>query len=168
MECQLAVIPVLQSSDQSDLCTPLLLQINTQSQRELTEAGTTYNKWQITITMARAYLTTTAHGSHFHATPSCYVQSGIHLPGLSHRDADITKLTCKHLIPQSYVPTEAVPFKCRLRQWHYSCTSFYCCCLSKGAYIESNLPLKGANCSKKIVTAIAWRWLAASSGVGSQ
>lgn len=40
--------------------------------------------------------------------------------------------------------------------------SFYCCCLSKGAYIESNFPLKGANCSQKIVTAIAWRWLAAS------
>lgn len=39
--------------------------------------------------------------------------------------------------------------------------SFYCCCLSKGAYIESNFPLKGANCSQKIVTAIAWRWLAA-------
>lgn len=38
---------------------------------------------------------------------------------------------------------------------------FYCCCLSKGAYIESNFPLKGANCSQKIVTAIAWRWLAA-------
>lgn len=46
--------------------------------------------------------------------------------------------------------------------------SFYCCCLSKGAYIESNFPLKGANCSQKIVTAIAWRWLAASFGVGSQ
>lgn len=41
--------------------------------------------------------------------------------------------------------------------------SFYCCCLSKGAYIESNFPLKGANCSQKIVTAIARRWLAASS-----
>lgn len=46
--------------------------------------------------------------------------------------------------------------------------SFYCCCLSKGAYIESNFPLKGTNCSQKIVTAIAWRWLAASFGVGSQ
>lgn len=46
--------------------------------------------------------------------------------------------------------------------------SFYCCCLSKGAYIESNFPLKAANCSQKIVTAIAWRWLAASFGVGSQ
>lgn len=45
---------------------------------------------------------------------------------------------------------------------------FYCCCLSKGAYIESNFPLKGVNCSQKIVTAIAWRWLAASFGVGSQ
>lgn len=39
--------------------------------------------------------------------------------------------------------------------------SFYCC-LSKGAYIESNFPLKGPNCSQKIVTDIAWRWLAAS------
>lgn len=46
--------------------------------------------------------------------------------------------------------------------------SFYCCCLSKGAYIESNFPLKGANCSQKIVTAIAWRWLDASFGVGSK
>lgn len=42
--------------------------------------------------------------------------------------------------------------------------SFYCCCLSKGAYIESNFPLKGANCSQKIVTAIAWRWLDAFFG----
>lgn len=35
---------VLQSVDQSDLCTPLLLQINTRSQQELTEAGATCNK----------------------------------------------------------------------------------------------------------------------------
>lgn len=46
--------------------------------------------------------------------------------------------------------------------------SFYCCCLSKAAHIESNFPLKATNCSQKIVTAIAWRWLAASSDVGSQ
>lgn len=46
--------------------------------------------------------------------------------------------------------------------------SFYCCCLSKGAYIESNFPLKVRNCSQKIVTAIAWRWLAASFVVGSE
>lgn len=62
--------------------------------------------------MARAYLTTPAHGSHFHVMPSCYVQSGIHLLGLSHTDADITRLSCKHLIPQSYVPAEAVLAKC--------------------------------------------------------
>lgn len=46
--------------------------------------------------------------------------------------------------------------------------SLYCCCLSKGAYIESNFPLKVANCSQKIVTAIACRWLAASFGAGSE
>lgn len=62
--------------------------------------------------MARAYLTTPAHGSYFHVMPSCYVQSGIHLLGLSHTDADITRLSCKHLIPQSYVPAEAVLAKC--------------------------------------------------------
>lgn len=111
--------------------------------------------------MVRAYLTTAAHGSHFPVMPSCYVQSGIHLPGLSRTDADITRLTCKHLIPQSCVAAEAVADKCWQRQRYYSCTFFYCCCLSNGAYIESNFPLKGANCSQKIVTAIAWRWLAA-------
>lgn len=46
--------------------------------------------------------------------------------------------------------------------------SFYCCCLSKGAYIESNFPLKGANCLQKIVTAIAWRWLDVSFGCWQQ
>lgn len=123
MECQPGVIPVC-CRVLSDLCTPLLLQINTHSQQELTEAGTTYNKWQFTITMARAYLTTTAHGSNFHVMPSCYVQSGIHLPGRIHTDADITKLTCKHLIPQSYVYTEAVPVKCWQKQQYYSCIFF--------------------------------------------
>lgn len=69
----------------------------------------------------REHLTTTAHGSNFHAMPSCYVQSGIHLLGLSHTDADITRLTCKHLIPQSYVRPGAVPAKCWQRRRHYSC-----------------------------------------------
>lgn len=40
--------------------------------------------------------------------------------------------------------------------------SFYCCCLSKGAYIESNFPLKGPNCLQEIVTDVAGRWLASS------
>lgn len=40
MERQLGVIAVCL---QRDLCTPVLLQINTDSQQELTEAGATYN-----------------------------------------------------------------------------------------------------------------------------
>lgn len=46
--------------------------------------------------------------------------------------------------------------------------SFYCCCLSKGAYIESNFPLKGPNCLQEIVTDIAGRWLASSFAAGRQ
>lgn len=119
MECQPVVRPACCSVDQSDLCTIPHLQINTHGQQELTQAGTTYNKWQFTIAVASAYLTTAAHGSNFHVMPSCYVQSGIHLPGLSRADADITKLTYKHLIPQSY--SGAVQAKCWQRQWHNSC-----------------------------------------------
>lgn len=45
---------------------------------------------------------------------------------------------------------------------------FYCCCLSKGAYIESNFPLKGPNCLQEIVTDVAGRWLASSFAAGSR
>lgn len=80
--CESRVLRVaVLSVDQSDLCTIPHLQINTHGQQELTQAGTTYNKQQFTIAIARAYLTTAAHGGNFHVMPNCYVHSGIHLPG---------------------------------------------------------------------------------------
>lgn len=71
--------PVFSGNEMSTLCrcrkvlikvtfVPVLCasQINTHTvNNTLTDEGTTYNKWQFTITMARAYLTPTAHSSHF-------------------------------------------------------------------------------------------------------
>lgn len=142
---------VLQSVDQSDLYTIPHLQINTHGQQELTQAGTTYNKWQFTIKMARAYLTAAAHGSYFHMRPSCCVQSGIHLPGLS--QMVILQSWLINTSSPSHIQELSKPSAARGSSITF--VSFYCCCLSKGACIESNFP---PSCSQMIVNDVTWRW----------
>lgn len=120
MECQLSVIPQ-RSVDQSDLCSRKSIHtVNRtwqgQAQHIIHDNSPSQRRehiWQLLL-MAVIFMWCLA----------VMFQSGIHLPGLSRTDADNTRPTCKHLIPQSYVRAKAVLAKCWQRQRHYSCIFF--------------------------------------------